>query len=307
MIQLGVQGRQITRVLLTNLLSLFVAFGAWAQDPEPYFAEAEGVLQQVRGAMMRELKVALDMNPAKAVALCRHLAPTIKSQIEEETGWEVRRVALRVRDPRNRPNEDERGILLAYVLRLAAGQPTRLLRTERVVDREGRRYVHVMQGIPTFDTCLVCHGPNIDPEVDRAIDKLYPNDEAIGYSVGDIRGAFSLYKPLPKKDEFNGHEPGAVKLPARSESLLERLGYEPRRRAGSIGDAALGVVAFERHCQHCHAPDDLAKQLFHLEAPPAERHLCLFLETHGLTGQPGACDVVAFLQDLAHFLTDKGQ
>jgi mono/diheme cytochrome c family protein len=295
------------RILLTNLLLLFVAFGAWAQNPEPYFAEAEGVLQQVRGTMMRELKVALDMKPAEAVALCRHLAPTIKSQIEEETGWEVRRVALRVRDPGNRPNEDERGILLAYVVRSAAGQPTRLLRTESVVDREGRRYVHVMQAIPTFDTCLVCHGPNLDPEVARAVHKLYPDDETTGYSVGDIRGAFSLYKPLPKKDEFESREPGAVKLPARPKPLLERLGYEPKKRTGSIGDAALGAVAFERHCQHCHAPDDLAKQLFRPEAPAAKRELCHFLETHGLTGQPGACDVVAFLQDLALFLADKGQ
>lgn len=295
------------RVLLAGLLLVFVTFGACAQNLEPYSAEAESVLQQLRGTMMRELKVAQEMKPADAVALCRHLAPTIKNQIEEETGWEVRRVALRVRDPENRPNEDERGVLLAYVVRTAAGQPARLLRTKSIVEREGRRYVHVMQAIPTFDTCLVCHGPNLDAEVERAVQKLYPEDQATGYAVGDIRGAFSLYKPLPKRDAFESDRREAVKLPARPLSLLERLGYKPRRRPGTIGDAALGAPTFERHCQHCHAPDDLAKQLFRSKPPALESELCSFLETHGLTGQPGACDVVAFLKDLEIFLAEKGK
>jgi mono/diheme cytochrome c family protein len=290
------------RVILTGLLSVFVAFEVWARDLGPYVAEAEGVLQQLRGTMMRELEVAREMKPAEAVALCRHLAPAIKKQIEEETGWQVRRVALRVRDQENRPNEDERGILLGYEVRLAAGQSARLLRTERVAERQGQRYVHVMQAIPTFDTCLVCHGPDLDPEVGRAVHELYPGDEATGYTVGDIRGAFSLYKPLPKRGEL-----GAVTLVARPKPLLERLGYKPRTRAGSIGEAGMGAEAFERHCQRCHAPDDLAKHLFRPEAPAAERDLCLFLETHGLTGRPGGCDIVAFLKDLALFLAEKGQ
>jgi hypothetical protein len=65
-------------------------------------------------------------------------------------------------------------------------------------------------------------------------------------------------------------------------------------------------VIFARQCQHCHAPDDLARHLFSPEAPAAERDLCRFLETHGLADQPSACDVVAFLQDLALFLAETG-
>jgi len=295
------------RFLLAGLLLVFFAFGARAQNLEPYFAEAESVLQKLRGTMMRELKLAQEMEPADAVALCRHLAPAVKFQIEEKTGWEVRRVALRVRDSVNQPNQEERGVLLAYELRTAAGQPARLLRTRSIVEREGRRYVHVMQAIPTFDTCLVCHGPNLDPEVKRAVQKLYPEDQATGYAVGDIRGAFSLYKPLSEKDGLESGKREVVQSPAGPRSLLERLGYKPRKRPGSIGDAALGAPAFERHCQHCHAPDDLAKQLFRSNPPAAERELCRFLETHGLTGQSGACDVVAFLKDLESFLAEKGK
>jgi hypothetical protein len=290
------------RVILAALLALLVTFEAWAQDLDPYVAEAEGVLQRLRGTMMAELKLVLEMPPAEAVALCRHLAPEIKEEIEEETGWQVRRVALRVRHPENRPNDEERGILLSFETRSAAGQSAQLLRTDRVVELQGRRYVLFMQAIPTFDTCLVCHGADLDPEIDRAVRELYPEDETTGYSVGDIRGAFALYKPLPKRGE-----PGVAILVAPPKPLLERLGYRPTKRGGAVGDAGAGAAAFERPCKRCHAPDDLAKHLFAPETSAAERDLCLFLETHGLTGEPAGCDIVAFLQDLALFLAEKGQ
>lgn len=291
------------RVILAALLALLVTFGARAQDLDPYVNEAEAVLQQLRGTMMAELKLALEMSPAEAVALCRHLAPEIKEQIAEDTGWQVRRVALRVRDPVNRPNKQERGILLGFEARLAAGQSMRLLRTDRVVELQGRRHILFMQAIPTFDTCLICHGPDLDPEVDRAVRELYPEDEATGYSVGDIRGAFALYKPLPESGEPSVATPVAPPKP-----LLERLDYRPGKRAGAVGDAATGAAAFERGCRHCHAPDDLARHLFAPEAPPAdERDICLFLDTHGAREEQGACDIVAFLQDLALFLAETGQ
>jgi len=39
--------------------------------------------------------------------------------------------------------------------------------------------------------CLNCHGPaaSIPPDVRAALSELYPDDRAIGYAVGDLRGA----------------------------------------------------------------------------------------------------------------------
>jgi hypothetical protein len=37
--------------------------------------------------------------------------------------------------------------------------------------------------------CLSCHSKNIAKNIKSAIDKHYPNDKAIGYSLGQIRGA----------------------------------------------------------------------------------------------------------------------
>jgi hypothetical protein len=53
-----------------------------------------------------------------------------------------------------------------------------------------------MKAIPTAKVCLACHGSAITPEVTAALDEAYPQDQARGYAEGDIRGAFSLSKPL---------------------------------------------------------------------------------------------------------------
>lgn len=294
-------------VALTFLAAMLPVSGVYAQDlSSPYAVEAERVVQRLRGAMMSELKDIMELPPAEAVALCRHLAPEIKEEIEAETGWQVRRVALRVRVPENAPTDEERGILLGFDVRSAAGQPARLLRTERAVEREGRPHVLFMQAIPTFETCLVCHGRDLDPEVDEALRELYPDDEATGHVEGDVRGAFALYKPLP---EAPG--PDVAPLPAPPPASvptpwLEQLGYTPSVRPGAVGNSIKGVEIYDRNCKHCHAPDDLARHILAPDTAMPEKELCLFLETHGLRGEPGACDVAAFLHDLALFLA-KGR
>ena len=46
--------------------------------------------------------------------------------------------------------------------------------------------------IPIKEVCLNCHGQNIDKDVQAQISSKYPNDNAIGFKLGDIRGAFSV-------------------------------------------------------------------------------------------------------------------
>ena len=47
-----------------------------------------------------------------------------------------------------------------------------------------------IKAIPTKSVCLNCHGNSIDKKVLREIKKNYPDDKAIGYNLGEIRGAF---------------------------------------------------------------------------------------------------------------------
>ena len=54
-----------------------------------------------------------------------------------------------------------------------------------------------MKAIPTQALCLNCHGELMSTPVKAKIKQLYPGDKATGFKVGDIRGAFTLFKSRP--------------------------------------------------------------------------------------------------------------
>ena len=55
-----------------------------------------------------------------------------------------------------------------------------------------------MKALPTVDLCLNCHGPqaSLSAAVREKLAALYPQDKAVGYTAGQIRGAMTLRKPL---------------------------------------------------------------------------------------------------------------
>ncbi|GHD62626.1 hypothetical protein GCM10017083_51570 [Thalassobaculum fulvum] len=289
----------MTLRLPTILALLLLPLAAAAQDLAPYEREAEGVMQRLRGAMMQEMQRAMAQGPAEAIGVCRHLAPQISAEIEAETGWTIRRPALKVRNREMRPTAEERSVMLGFEIRHAAGQPIELLRTTRAARDGDAVTIHFMQAIPTMQGCLACHGSAIEPETAAAIHALYPDDEAVGFEVGDLRGAFSLTKTVPAA-AFAESKPAATVAPR-----LQELGYTPTDRPGARGDAARGTESFARHCQSCHAPDQLARHSFGSGDPEAGEKLCRKLETHGFTGREQDCDIVAFLNDLALFLAAR--
>lgn len=54
----------------------------------------------------------------------------------------------------------------------------------------------MMKAIATGEPCLACHGKNIQPSLAAVIDVRYPEDEARGFALGELRGAFTLRRTL---------------------------------------------------------------------------------------------------------------
>jgi hypothetical protein len=54
-----------------------------------------------------------------------------------------------------------------------------------------------MRAIRLQEFCLACHGPadSIAPAVKQVITARYPNDQATGYAIGELRGAISVRVP----------------------------------------------------------------------------------------------------------------
>ena len=285
------------------LACLWLVTPAAAQDLGGYEREAEAVLQKLRGAMMAEMQKAMQIGAKDAIAVCRHLAPEIEAQIEQETGWEVRRTGLKVRNPDNAADATERGIMLGYEARAAGQQDYTQFRTVRLVERDGKQMVHFTQAIPMFDMCDVCHGSNIPPDVMSEIRTLYADDEAVGYKAGDIRGAFSLLKAYdPAK--------GAAAIDPKNDwSLIAQMTLPDSvdlPKPGKTGNPAAGRILFDANCRKCHGAADMAEHYFGAAAPAGSEALCGKLETHGRTDEGEDCDIAAFLKVLAEREGGKG-
>lgn len=137
--------------------------------------------------------------PAHAISVCKHEAPQIAAA-QASDGWTLGRTALRVRNPTNAPSSWQRVVLETWQAQIDANEiedPASLEWTE-VIEGEGGPELRYMRAIVLGGVCLACHGPveQISEEVRTALAEQYPDDQATGFRVGDLRGAFVVTGPL---------------------------------------------------------------------------------------------------------------
>jgi len=190
--------RPWARAIAGAALAVGAVAAASAQEFTAERAEARAIVAAFQSTLAGHLKAAMaDGGPTAAIPVCNRIAPAVATDFSSDGAWRVGRTALRVRNPDNAPNESEAAILMDFVARRDAGEDPAAMESIRVeVDDGGRRTLHYMKAIPMGEVCLACHGPAVEPDVLVAIRALYPEDQATGFVPGEIRGAFTLYKPL---------------------------------------------------------------------------------------------------------------
>ncbi len=159
--------------------------------------EARGVVKQFFGNLKGELQAAMKAGgPVTATSVCQARAPIITDMSSANSGWDVGRTSLKLRNPENKPDTWEKKVLDDFEARKQAGEDLKNMEYSEIVMSDGRKSFRYMKAIPTAELCLNCHGLNIKPEVASLLDELYPTDQAHGYNAGDIRGAFTLQKKM---------------------------------------------------------------------------------------------------------------
>jgi len=179
------------------LLLLAASVGVFADEP-PWLGDARKVASEVPPRLLATLTAAIGVGgPEGAIAVCRDEAPRLAKAASEQSGWSIRRVSLRPRNPRAVPDEWERAALEDFDRRAAAGESPALLEKAEVVSEGGQTVQRYMRALPTQPLCLNCHGASasLSPAVSAQLRALYPADQAVGYRVGDIRGAMTLQRP----------------------------------------------------------------------------------------------------------------
>ncbi|MDH5573028.1 MAG: DUF3365 domain-containing protein [Gammaproteobacteria bacterium] len=167
-------------------------------DIEQRTQASKAVIKQFFEELKSELKGALTAGgPAKAIEVCKQVAPAIALKYSTQNNWSVSRTSLKNRNPDNAPDAWEKSVLEKFNARKAAGEDPLTIDYAEIVDNKGERNFRYMKAIPTAEKpCLMCHGTKIKPEINELLNKHYPEDKAVGYQEGDIRGAFSITQPM---------------------------------------------------------------------------------------------------------------
>lgn len=137
--------------------------------------------------------------PEQAIDVCSKKAMVLTSQIENQTGYKIKRTTFKYRNPLNKPDKYEEDALRYF---------------EEAISKDGKMPAYYIQtvkedGVITYryykplkveGLCLTCHGDKnlMDKKLLSKLEKLYPQDKATGYKEGDFRGVVRVSIPAEK-------------------------------------------------------------------------------------------------------------
>ncbi len=156
-------------------------------------AASQTFAKTLKGQLMAAMKAE---GPVGAISVCQQIAPAIAAQYSTD-GLHIGRTALKLRNPANAPDAWERETLLGFQAAMEKGvAPAELERFAFFPNKNGGKTFRYMKAIPVGQPCLACHGSNLAPAVQNALDEHYPEDQATGFALGDLRGAFTVSKEI---------------------------------------------------------------------------------------------------------------
>jgi hypothetical protein len=133
-----------------------------------------------------------------ALEFCNVQALPILIEVSEKYGVSIRRASNRYRNPADQPTEEEKTIMEAYEYNAENGN-----KSDPNIQKfeNGEVYLYSKAIMIPSEFCLSCHGEpgkDINDETLEKLAQLYPQDQAKGHKVGDLRGMWSIR--IPKKE-----------------------------------------------------------------------------------------------------------
>ena len=134
--------------------------------------------------------------PEAAITVCNIDAMPITAEVSKINKLEIGRTSLKLRNANNQPDDWETKQLHWFASEADAGVDLKTLETYEIVKQNGKKVFRYMKAIPMQEPCLLCHGATLAPQIEAKIKSLYPQDQATGFEVGHVRGAFTVKKVL---------------------------------------------------------------------------------------------------------------
>lgn len=183
-----------------SFVAICICFGGFAiaqQEKQEVILKQEGQekIKQLSSSLKSTLVKSISQDGLHAaIEVCHEQAPKIAKSLSKDA-WHVGRTSLKTRNAANAPDEWEQSTLLKFEKAMKNGVSPEILVASKMDDKQFR----LMMPIPTGQACLACHGSSVDPDLLKTIQQRYPKDRAVGFELGELRGAFTLSKELDEQ------------------------------------------------------------------------------------------------------------
>lgn len=190
--------------LLFSVLFLFILLISCTQKPKPDITEqlksalrsdAKTFMESLKSVLIKEIQT---HEIVSAVSVCSDTAQLLTNNYGISKGIYIKRVSFKNRNPLNVPDDFESKVLNMFEEMHSKNQIKPETEYVEIIEENGILKVRYMKPILVQPECLNCHGTEeqIFPQVKEVINKIYPDDKAKGYQMGDLRGAVSIQKTL---------------------------------------------------------------------------------------------------------------
>ena len=134
----------------------------------------------------------------QAVSVCSDTAQVLTNDFGVQKGVYIKRISFKNRNENNLPDDFEKKVLSKFELLHQNKELTSETEHAEIVEEGEFKYLRYLKPILIQAECLNCHGSETDiiPEVKQLIAQEYTGDKAVGYKIGDFRGAVSLKKAI---------------------------------------------------------------------------------------------------------------
>ena len=180
-----------------SLLSLMVSSSlllAGSLSEEEAIQKGSAISANLVQKLSVELKGHMQSSgPLGALNFCSQNALSLTDQVAKESNATIKRVSLNNRNPINSTNADEQALLRKWEKLQYSQQP---LPAYEIQNKPNGNYSFYKPIVLNNEVCLKCHGEIAsDSPLSKEIKTLYPEDKAVGYKMGDLRGMIVVTFP----------------------------------------------------------------------------------------------------------------
>jgi len=168
------------------VLTVLASISVMAQTQKVETDRGAELLLPLKKNLKQALVAGMQKSPVHAISACKDQAPEITNALAVE-GIQIGRTSHRLRNPDNTAPEWADIALKTYL-------NDETDRAPRVVSLANNREGYV-EPITIKPLCLACHGDNLAPDVATQIQAMYPEDEATGFKLDDLRGVYWVEYP----------------------------------------------------------------------------------------------------------------